>query len=467
MRSLKLSLIPIALALSGLAATAQDASRLRELDREIGREPNSIAARLARAEIRLEMKQPTEAMADCDYILKLRPDDGLGLYCRARVSIALQRLDDALRDLDAGAQKLPRQAHILITRASIHYQQGDYDAAIADLNRALALDERNATALAARGEAYLAKGLTDRAMEDFRLVLAIDRNDLRAKRGLAFAQARVERSRVAAADAPQRTRGLPIEPASPPTAAEPAQQSPPAGGGSQALIEVDPKLLAQVKQDLAKRQFKPAIDLIDAALGQAASHAGLYNLRGTIWQESGNLEKAASDFDRAVALLPQYPDAHVNRIAARLAWRKTDEATVACQEFLGLYPDLGLPYDMCGRVLIQENKLGEAKAALDNAISKDPRLVIAWVHRGQVGLRAKDYDGALNDFSHAIELDGKADAAYAGRGRVFLAKADEKRAIIELRKSLSINRTNWTAATALQALQVVKVLAQLGQIKKN
>src|SRR5262249_54401365 len=96
MQLLKLILIPMAIALGSPAAVAQDTSRLSELDREISRQPDSIAARLARAEIRLGIKQPSEAMADCDYILKLRPGDGLGLYCRARVSIAGGRRDDAL-----------------------------------------------------------------------------------------------------------------------------------------------------------------------------------------------------------------------------------------------------------------------------------------------------------------------------------------------------------------------------------
>src|SRR5262249_44996115 len=157
---------------------------------------------------------------------------------------------------------------------------------------------------------------------------------------------------------------------------------------------------------------------------------------------------------------PRYPDAHVNRIGTRLELYKLDEAIEACQEFLRLYPDAGLPYDMCGRVLFAEHKLAEARAAFDNALAKDPKLVVALVHRGQVSLRAKDYDKALGDFSRALELDPKADAAYGWRGETYLAKGDDKLAVIEFRKSLAINRANWTAASGLQALQVVKALAQ-------
>src|ERR1043166_547784 len=127
-------------------AVVTDAGSNDELDklgRSIAAEPNSILARLARAELLFRLNRAAEAMPDCEQVIEVAPNDGRGYHCRAQVLIVLDKLDAALEDLAIAAHKMPRFDAVFVTRASVHARKGDYDAAIEDLNRVLALYDRN------------------------------------------------------------------------------------------------------------------------------------------------------------------------------------------------------------------------------------------------------------------------------------------------------------------------------------
>jgi tetratricopeptide (TPR) repeat protein len=438
---------------------------LAEMERVLTADPNSISAHLAKADLLFRLKRSAEAFAECEQYLKLAPGDGHGFFCRARMSVALDKLDDALNDLNAAVEKLPRLEGPLILRASIFEKRRAFDLAITDLNRALALDEHNVAALTKRGEAYLAKGFTDRAAADFSAALAMNKNNPLAKKGLEEAQAKTTKV-VAPETSPGPAPAVPGQTEAPKSATRTdTATSLPKPAGDQ--IDVDPKLKTEVEQLGAKRDFKRALEVIDRALVQQQSHAGLHNLRGTILLGSGDFNSAVAEFDRAVALQPQFADAHRNRISVKLALpQKLPGALADCDDFIRSLPEMALAYTLRGEVLMQQKKLPEARADLTTAIAKDSNYAAAWIDRGQVYLLEKDYSDAIADLTHAIELNGKSDMAYGLRGKAYLAQKRAELAIPDLQKSLSLNKTNWVALTTLQGLQVAKALEQLGYVKK-
>ncbi len=444
------------------------AEALVELGRAIAQDANALDAYLSRSELLLRLNRGAEAASDCEQMLRLSPNEGWGFYCRARVSIALGKADSALEDLNTAVVKMSRSERPLITRAVLYQRKKDHDRAIADLTRALAISERDVTALTIRGEAYLAKALIERAIEDFTAALSIDKNNERAKKGLQAAQGK--RNEVVAPEiTPVPSPNSVSAPATPPSPSGPQQADAPKPTlkKGQELIDVEPKLRTEVAQLRAKKEFKKALELLDKAITSAPDHAGLRNLRGAVLQSSGDYAKAIQEYDQAASMQPQFTEAHTNRINARIALRKTQDAMKAAEEFLQRNPDLALAYDLRGKVHMQADRRDQALADFEQAIEKDPKLTAAWVDRGQIFLSNKAYDKALADFSHAIELDPKSDSSYSWRGKTYLAQKNITSAVSDLRKALSLNAINWVALTSLQALQVTKALQQLGQIKKD
>ncbi len=62
--------------------------------------------------------------------------------------------------------------------------------------------------------------------------------------------------------------------------------------------------------------------------------------------------------------------------------------------------------------LIDEDKMEEAIAALDQAIAKDPKYTKALYERGEIKFFQEDFAGALKDLEQVVQLDKKNKDAY-------------------------------------------------------
>jgi tetratricopeptide (TPR) repeat protein len=127
--------------------------QLHALDGRIAAAPDDAALRLRRAELRLRMGHPRDALADLKVAARLAPDDRAVLLQRALVYVALGRPRTAERDLDRFLAAGPAHAEALAQRARLREADGRLDAARADLDAALALGGDL--------ELYLARGRVD------------------------------------------------------------------------------------------------------------------------------------------------------------------------------------------------------------------------------------------------------------------------------------------------------------------
>ena len=121
-----------------MAQSGQFDRAIIALNQVIGKTADDTGARLLRARAYLAQKDTKNAMADADYIAKLRPDD----------------------------------PELLTVRGLIWSEMQDYPRAIEDLNRAVAKHE-TVEEYIARGRAYEATNDTARAASDFRHALQL------------------------------------------------------------------------------------------------------------------------------------------------------------------------------------------------------------------------------------------------------------------------------------------------------
>jgi tetratricopeptide (TPR) repeat protein len=79
--------------------------------------------------------------------------------------------------------------------------------------------------------------------------------------------------------------------------------------------------------------------------------------------------------------------------------------------------------------LLAESKWDQAARAFAEIIAKEPSNGPAWQHLGECDLQMRRYDDALNAFQHAVNLKYRPLMSKVDMARVYVAKADTRRAL--------------------------------------
>jgi len=142
----------------------------------------------------------------------------------------------------------------------------------------------------------------------------------------------------------------------------------------------------------------------------------VFNARGYFYEQDGELQKALTDYQKAVSLNPQIPIYYLNRGNVRLrlfdaAGAEEDYRQASQLEAGNPVAQFSLGYCLLIRQLPQE-----AIPYFDRALQITPSYYRALVFRGLAKAKQKSYDRALEDFEQALAL--RADIWFG-----FLAKA--------------------------------------------
>lgn len=156
--------------------------------------------------------------------------------------------------------------------------------------------------------------------------------------------------------------------------------------------------------------------------GPLAKDARLYVNRATLHRAQGHTIAAVADYDRALALQPDFPRALRGRAQANIDSRRYAAALEDLQRLLAVEPANAGTYADIGLVHMQLGRHGEAMKAFNTAIEKgvqEPRL---YLNRGLTlfqigGLGAAPR--ALDDIERALKLDPDYALAHFNRGRIF------------------------------------------------
>jgi tetratricopeptide (TPR) repeat protein len=134
-------------------------------------------------------------------------------------------------------------------------------------------------------------------------------------------------------------------------------------------------------------------------------NAELYGRRGGAHLELKQYEKAAADFDAALALDPDAPHLLVNRGLARLRRQEWPEAVADFDRALGLWPEHTRTYLLRAEAKARLKDTAGAAADRKLGLSAEPGDETSWVARGVAKLNAGDANGAVADFDAALKLN--------------------------------------------------------------
>lgn len=292
------------------------------------------------------------------------------------------------------------------SKGAVKATTGDHQGAIAEFSRAIEANPRFVRAFYGRALSNKALGDVEGAIADFTQALECDDGHAKSyfQRGLLRRESGDPKGAIA-----DFTRVIAIER---PRSAEAYFQR----GRAQFERYSSEKRPADLRA--AERDYSRAIEI-------NRRHAKAYRARGQARHAQGSPRNAVEDLDQAIDLNPLDAEALASRGKAYKALGKHVKAAKDFQAALKLDPTL------VGRLApgIQayvKQSLAHAKAYAANVRGAD---------RNRVG----DTDGAIKEFTKAIELDPRFAAAYLNRGGAWKKKGEHAKAAQDFRDGLAFD----------------------------
>jgi tetratricopeptide (TPR) repeat protein len=192
-----------------------------------------------------------------------------------------------------------------------------------------------------------------------------------------------------------------------------------------------------------------------------------YGNRGSYYQKNEKIDAALADFNEALRLKPDHPEALVNRSDIfrkkgqyDLSIADCDKALNAVKDYPGAYMNRGIAYCIVGRydeafndfgkVIAQDpknpnvycnrgnlydmrGKLDSALADYSKAIFLKPEYAEAYYNRGKTYIRLTNFDAAINDFNSALNYNSKSPETYYFRSYAYRSKKDYSNALKDAR----------------------------------
>ncbi|HEY4761584.1 MAG TPA: tetratricopeptide repeat protein [Thermoguttaceae bacterium] len=179
----------------------------------------------------------------------------------------------------------------------------------------------------------------------------------------------------------------------------------------------------------------PSIQLLD----RRGLVSAIYNNRGHIYTNAGDLSEAITDCTKAIKLNPKFAEAYINRGNSYCKLGKLTEAISDFDNAIELNPNDPQSYYNRGTAYGKLGKLTEAISNFNKAIELNPKFAEAYYNRGKAYGESTKLSEAISDFNKAIELNPKDARAYYNRGALYHESGKLTQAISDFNKAIALN----------------------------
>ena len=295
-----------------------------------------------------------------------------------------------------------------------------------ELNNAIINEPQNALHFRDRGRYHFAKGNNDLAIADFDRAVALDSLNpvLRFERGelfynlLRFDQALADYSRCAEID----------------------------NNSTDCLLKLG-------EMNIHLRNYPIAVEHINNALRVNEQLPFAYYMKGRIYKETGDTVLAASSYQTAIEVDPDYYDAYVE-IGLLYSAAKSDLAIEYFSTALEVRPNsVEAMYNLAYHYMIsskgKRDRLDKAFSLYDRIADVDPENATAPYNKGFIYLEyLQEYDSAAYWFGEATKLRPGYFQAFYNRGLALESLDRNDEALIEYNRALSLQPDFTPAAVA-------------------
>lgn len=165
------------------------------------------------------------------------------------------------------------------------------------------------------------------------------------------------------------------------------------------------EFVARGERKLKAGRSDAAIKDFSTALTRDETNAQALYLRGKAFTENGDPRTALEDLSAAIKLEGTRYEFRVARGMAQRALGKTDGAMADFSAAIRSDPAQWEGYNQRGITQFRTGKFAEAEADFGRAIEKEEGMAVLWANRAEARFGQKNYDGAVQDWAKAAELD--------------------------------------------------------------
>jgi tetratricopeptide (TPR) repeat protein len=185
-------------------------------------------------------------------------------------------------------------------------------------------------------------------------------------------------------------------------------------------------------------QTDTALACYERALAIKPDFAEAHNNRGNVLNHLSRHDEAMAGFRRALQIKPGYAEAHNNLGVALYDVGRVDEAVASYQQALKVSPAYAEAHNNLGNALADMGQSDAALTSFDKALQSNPNHSQAYNNKGDT-LRSVGRAGeAVRCFEMAIQLRPDYAEAFSGLGATLNDQGLHKQAVKNLRKAIQL-----------------------------
>ena len=173
-------------------------------------------------------------------------------------------------------------------------------------------------------------------------------------------------------------------------------------------------------------------------LACTAGNYRVHNLLGNALAAHGRTDAAVAEFQKALAIKPDYAEAHFNLGVAAMGRGQLDEAILHYKRAISANPNYANAHNNLGNALLMIGQLDGAMTHCQTAVRINPQFAEAYYNLGNALFVCRRLDKAKAQYRHALEIRPDYAEARYNLGLALAAGGSFDKAISQYQQALKV-----------------------------
>ncbi|KAJ1912656.1 TOM (translocase of outer membrane) complex component [Tieghemiomyces parasiticus] len=218
---------------------------------------------------------------------------------------------------------------------------------------------------------------------------------------------------------------------------------------------------------IERRSMLEAVAAVEAAEKvTGADPTEVHFQKGQVFFFTNNFRDAINSFDEAIKHDPDFVTAYIQKGVSQYKAGEVASAQATFEEAIERFPDNADVHNYFAEVFIDQGKVDQGMAQLDQATTKDPRHALVWVNKALASLHYKeDVEASSAAIARALEIDPQCELAVAAASQIYHQSARFEEAFKYLDELTRLSRSKEEVASTIGVRESTRMQLQI--LQKN